>query len=69
MADNNWKHKEDMAVKCKEKLQDPTNQLSKTQYETDNTYYEHHLKTGTSTESLVSKPDLAFPSLHFFSLS
>merc|ERR1711867_15390 len=93
MADNNWKHKEGTATKCKRKLQDliskpfpkspmqptkreykepspkhrkklkyTTNQLSKTQWETGNTYHGHTLKTGNNTESLINKPHLAFPS-------
>ena len=53
------------ANKFEEKMANTTNQPPKNQCKTDNTYYEHHLKTGTNTESLVSKPDLAFPSLHF----
>merc|ERR1711867_140198 len=90
MADNNWKHKEGTATKCKRKLQDliskpfpkspmqptkreykepspkhrknlkyTTNQLSKTQGETGNTYHGHHLKTGNDSESLINKPHQA----------
>ena len=64
---NNWKCKKGIVArksspKHKKKLEDTTNQLSKTQWGTGNTYHGHHLRTGNNTESITNKPHLAFPS-------